>query len=281
MPRPDATGRSTNHGGVAAVVTGSLKCKVINPASEPSTFESLCFTVTGSGDTIAVLLVYRPRSKPVTDAFFDELTSYLEVLSLYNCQTVVTGNFNICIERTDDAHSERLRNIIRSFGCVQNEPLVPTQRGGGTLDLLITKSEQCITELFVDPPSIISDHSLICWCVPFAHQPPIVETRDVRCWKKVSRDEFRSALVSSNLSDPSACPDTCGQCFDIYHQALQSLADKFARMRHVTMRCQLIAAWMDHECHVLRCHSVTLGCLNVATVERSCSRTASILWVTH
>ena len=150
------------------------------------------------------------------------------MLALYKCYIVATGDFNISMERTGDALSDRLTDIISSFGCVQSVPLVPTPREGSTLDLLITKSEQPITELFVDPPSIISDHSLIRWCVPYAHQPSIVETKDVRCWGKVSRDEFRSALLSSNLCDLLACSDTSGECFDVYHQTLQLLADKFA-----------------------------------------------------
>ena len=50
--------------------------------SEPYSQQQLCFTVTGSGSTTAVLLIYRPGSKPVTDVFFEELTSYLEVLAL-------------------------------------------------------------------------------------------------------------------------------------------------------------------------------------------------------
>ena len=145
------------------------------------------------------------------------------------------------------------------------------------MDLLINKSEQPIRELFVDPPSIIFDYSLIRWCVPLAHQPPTVETRDVRCWGKVSRDEFRSALLSSNLCDPSACPDTAEECFDMYHQTLQLLTDKIVPIRHVTMKRQPIAAWMDHECHVLRRHSRML--------ERSYRLTKlqsnRISWVAH
>ena len=75
------------------------------------------------------------------------------MLALYKCQIVVTGDFNIHVERVGDAHSVRLNDIITSFGCVQNVPLVPAQREGGTLDLVI-KSEQSICELSVDPPSI-------------------------------------------------------------------------------------------------------------------------------
>ena len=73
LPRPDATGVTTNHGGVAAVIVNSMKCKVITTSFLLPAFESLCFTVTGLGNTIAVLLIYRPRSIPVTEAFLKNL----------------------------------------------------------------------------------------------------------------------------------------------------------------------------------------------------------------
>ena len=38
------------------------------------------------------------RSSPVTDNFFEELTSHLEVTALRKCQIVVPGDFNLRAE---------------------------------------------------------------------------------------------------------------------------------------------------------------------------------------
>jgi len=46
--------------------------------------------------------LYRPGSTvstAITDNFFTELTSYLEVLALYKCQVVIAGDFNIRVEK--------------------------------------------------------------------------------------------------------------------------------------------------------------------------------------
>ena len=51
----------------------------------------------------------------VTDAFFDELTTYLEVLALYKCQIVIADDFNIHMGITDDRHATTLRDIPASF----------------------------------------------------------------------------------------------------------------------------------------------------------------------
>lgn len=59
---------------VAAVAAGDLKRKVITPSLQRSMFELLWFTMTGSENMIAILLIYHPSSKPVTDIFFEDLT---------------------------------------------------------------------------------------------------------------------------------------------------------------------------------------------------------------
>ena len=53
-----------------------------------------------------------------------------------------------------DPDATRLQDILASFDCTQHVPLTPTHRGGGTLDLVVTKSEQTLTEMKVDPPDI-------------------------------------------------------------------------------------------------------------------------------
>ena len=62
----------------------------------------------------------------------------------------------------DPAGSDFL-DLIASFDCVQNVPLEPTHRDGGTIDPVITKSDQTLDNLKIDPPDVISDHSLVSW----------------------------------------------------------------------------------------------------------------------
>ena len=67
--------------------------------------ESFCFSVIEGGWSVVNLVIpYRPGSVPISDAFFTELTTCLELLALYNCQcqTVVSGDVNIYAERSHD-----------------------------------------------------------------------------------------------------------------------------------------------------------------------------------
>lgn len=123
----------------------------------PTTFETTTFTVGSIDSTVAALLIYRPGSAVVTDAFFTELTTY-------KCQILVAGDSNIHTERAGDADAGRLHEILQSFDCIQQVLLTPTRRSGGTLDLIVTKSEQVLADMTVDPADISSDHSVISWC---------------------------------------------------------------------------------------------------------------------
>ena len=61
-----------------------------------------------------------------------------------------------------------------------------------------------------------------------------------------------------SLCDSSSFPDTAEEFIDLNCSTLQPFSDDLAPVRRVKMRRQPIAAWMDHECHNLRRHSIML-----------------------
>ena len=88
VPRPTTNEARVNHGGVAAVISGGLKYKVITSSLTATTFESVCFTIIGSATTVAVLLLYRPGSAAVTDVIFEEVSNCLEAIALYKVRSL-------------------------------------------------------------------------------------------------------------------------------------------------------------------------------------------------
>ena len=117
--------------------------------------------------------------------------------------------------------------------------------------MVITKSEQDIIDIQVQPPNAVSDHSVITWSVDFPHHPSISVQRDVRSWAKLDRDKFRTTVANSELYG-SARMTGASELFEQYHRVLQKLADEFAPVRSVTVRRQRIAVWIDSECTQLR-----------------------------
>ena len=147
---------------------------------------------------------------------------------LYKCQIIVAGFFLYTCRtvRRFSRYTPCRHNV--QFGCVQHVPQTPTHVDGGTIDLVYTKSEQTIEDMLVDPPGAVSDHSLIHWRVPLQTQPPIVVQREVRRWKSIDTDAFRTALLTSDLCDAGNRPSTSDEYFDHYDRVLQALADEFA-----------------------------------------------------
>jgi len=148
---------------------------------------------------VAVLPIYRPRSVVITDAFFTELSACLEVFVLYKCHILVAGDSSVHLERPGDVDTARLHDILLSFDCVQHVPLTPTHQSGGTLDLIVTISEQVLADMTVDASDIISDHSVVSWCFPLSIEPSTVIKREMRSWSKVNEDSFHAALLESEL----------------------------------------------------------------------------------
>ena len=110
--------------------------------------------MTSGSNTVIILLVYRTES--ITDIFFEELQTYLEVVALYKSHI-------IHVECPNDKDAAKLSDMLLNYDCKQHVPHEMTHRDGGTLDLVITKSNEQIEAMSVESPDIYSDHSLISW----------------------------------------------------------------------------------------------------------------------
>jgi len=93
-----------------------------------TSFEYVCFTLTSRTSTLVTRLFYQTGS--VTDRFYRELSSLLEVLAVYKCQIVIGGDFNIHVEKSDDPDAIRLYELFTSFDCVQNVPAESSRHAG-------------------------------------------------------------------------------------------------------------------------------------------------------
>jgi len=83
------------------------------------------------------------------------------------------------VEDPDDLDMRCRMELLSSMD-LQQHVTQPTHRAGGTLDLVITFSDYHVDDLSVDPPDIISDHSLITCSVPVCRLTPPLFTRCVQ-----------------------------------------------------------------------------------------------------
>ena len=138
-------------GGVAVIFSRSLKCSHV---SLP------CVRLTTIRNQVVVLNVYRPGSQKPSAQFFDELTAVLETLVINACPVVVGGDINVRYQLATDPDSRRLRYVLLSFDMVQHV-CGATHRCGNTLYLVMTFADCQLDVVAVNPPGIVSDHSLV------------------------------------------------------------------------------------------------------------------------
>lgn len=158
MPQPTRRGV-----GVAIVFRKRVRClRVPIPAS--STFEAIFVRfITTSGPAV-VLNVYRPAAA----LFFQELSAVLETLVVFACPVIIGGDFNIAVQNVNDLNTRRFNELLTSFDLVQHVS-GKTHRDGGTLDLVLTSSEQPFDTQIVEPAGAVSR--------PCTHRVPPVNSR--------------------------------------------------------------------------------------------------------
>ena len=163
------------------------------------------------------------------------------------------GDLNVHLEDAMDGDCIKTKQLMESFSLVQHVD-APTHSAGGILDVVITRSDCGINNLIVDPPTI-SDHGLITCTVPYAcPASPVFTSRRVRGWKKLDREEFRTAL-----SDGPLCQDeeyyegmSASELFDLYSTTIRDTLDRFVPLHDLTSRHNPLTPWFDAECRSIK-----------------------------
>ena len=235
-------------GGIAVIYNDRFAAKKIVFDAKPTTFEVLGCSLRSASVIVVHVVIYRPGTKPATEEFFTELTALLEIVVTSRNELVITGDFNIHVNDDTDWRSRRLAEILESFGLLQAVS-GSTHQHGNTLDLVITRSDGQPTSCTIDPPKVISDHSLIVCKFPFAQFAVHQVYRSVRPWKNVDRDVFRKSLEASAL-----CADiddlrlmTAQELFDGYENTLLRLADYYAPATTRPRRLRRLSVWFDED----------------------------------
>jgi len=172
-------------------------------------------------------------------------------MSTYKCQLIVAGDLNINFADSNCSNASRLTDIPTSFECVQRVT-GETQIRGGTLDHVITRSSDVISDLYVGPPGLISDHSFITLTLPFSQRHPIAERKALRRWKMVNRNRLKQSILNSELYAMIPQTSTAESLFDTYETVLREISDELAPVKMTTIRRQPIAVWFDDESRLLR-----------------------------
>ena len=165
----------------------------LNLGFSPTTFELLACSFRSASTIFTQVVMCRPGSDQVTDKLFDEITTLLESVAIFQSEVIISGDFNIHVDDLNDRHGRRLLDILDildildSFDMVQNISVL-THKGGHTLDLVITRQNSPPMGYRVDPP-VYSDHGLTLCAFPpvnFAERRSILEAPGQRIVQTIS-----------------------------------------------------------------------------------------------
>jgi exonuclease III len=251
-PRAEVRGEDSSGGGLVIYHRTALPTRRIKIPDPPTTFEVLAASVASPRGPMTVITIYRPSSIPLSAAFFSELAALFEQFALHNTQLVVAGDLNLHLEDPELPETMDFVHIAEQFGLVQRVS-EPTHRQGGWLDVLITRDDCQLTDIAVHPPTV-SDHGIVIATVPFLHETPTLDERQLRNWKALDRDAFRQALLAIPvIADPASLTDvSTSDLFAIYESSMADTVNALLPARTVRTRRSVLTPWFDGECRSYR-----------------------------
>jgi len=186
-----------NYGGICVFVRSFIMVALVDfPLYR--TFELLPMYIHGNSMNL-LLAVYRPGSKSPTVEFIDEITDVLDRSSSYS-KYIMVGDVNIHLDNPEAPQSTSFRKTLDDLD-LSEWVKQPTLSQGHQLDVFITRFSQPISVIQVDPPLLISDHSLITASFSVLVQDVAARRPRVlrRCWKHFDADAFTADLLVSDL----------------------------------------------------------------------------------
>ena len=237
---------ATNHGGIAIVHSNNYAVRVITLPIRPTSFEVLaCHFNTAK---IVFITLYRPSSLNITELFFEEFISLLEIVSTYGSEIVLSGDFNIHVDDRNDVSARRLLDLLDAFD-LQQHVTASTHACGHTLDLLITRPSLLPSNINVDVP-VLSDHGLITYCLPQPRPPSVVKQRkEIRRLRDIDCDIFNDAVLRSSICAIENLTDcSVANLCDLYQTELRHIVDVMAPPVSVMVSSRLSMPWYDSDC---------------------------------
>ena len=135
---------------------------------------------------------------------------------------------NIHLDDTTSTHATRFTALLDDFG-LHDIVGQPTHRHGHQLDVFVTRRDQSVKSVTVDPP-LLSDHSLITATFDAAGLHATAQNAIIwrRRWASFDYDDFINELQESRLVlDPPADVNELVECYDTtLGQVCTSTADE-------------------------------------------------------
>lgn len=236
-------------GGISVIIKSHLKSKM-KKSHKFKSFELFDLYVYGGkdNDVTHFLNIYRPppSTKNVSSVseFLREFSTLLESTILESGHLVILGDFNIHMEAEINSDSAKFKDLLESFGLVQNVT-GPTHEKGHTIDLVISRMGHQHLSLINTDFSMPSDHAALHFKINFMKPPPTTISRTYRKTKNIDLDVLQRHL-SSYLHDVDTVCDINVLAVK-YHDSLKYSLDKLAPVKIKSSVVKHRAKWFSED----------------------------------
>ncbi len=223
-------------GGVGILVRHGLNVKQNNILGKYDSFEHIDMQITSASSSLRLVVIYRPppnkKNKLTVALFHDEFSSLLDSLSPMSTPFLITGDFNIHVDESQDRVATSFLDTLNDYD-LQQHVRAPTHTGGHTLDLLVTRK----TDKFVSSVSVHddlpSDHAAVKCLIDIARPPASRKLIKSRKLREVNPDLLRKDIQTSSLISlqhtVSGVDDFAAKFFNVLRKIIDNHAPVTAR----------------------------------------------------
>jgi hypothetical protein len=153
------------------------------------------------------------------------------------------GDFNTPMDNPSHPSTKKFMDTLYSFGLIQHVRQ-PTHKSGHTLDLLITRQSEALSDVSVYD-TLISDHAAVLFKLKSKRPPLPKKELEYGKLKRIDMDKFAQDIRSSSLF--SSTYTDVNQFAEAYNQVLSELLEKHAPLQQKTITLHPSAPWYTDE----------------------------------
>lgn len=248
----DVTRDNRRGGGCALLFKNTIKAQQMDIQLFRS-FEYGDWLLQYGSNKLRLLVVYRPpysTGHPVTmSVFFEEFASLLENVVLCPQPLLITGDFNIHLDQSQDNDAVKFCDLLSSMGLEQHVKK-PTHVSGHILDLIITRCSDVLINSKPLTDYYFSDHLTLLCDLALGKPPPEVKKVSYRKVKDIDKRILREDLGRSDLCLKTF--ESLNDTVSCYDNTLADLLERHAPLQTKVITSRPLLPWFTQEIKTAR-----------------------------
>ena len=230
-------------GGVALLIRDGFHVHM-KDLCEYESMECMDIVISSASTSFELVIIYRPPPSTenglTSTRFFEELSSFMETLTVGLDNLLITGDFNIHVDEPEDRETSKFLNIL-DMHHLQQHVTEPTHKKNHILDLLISRLDCNLVSRTCVQSELPSDHFAVKCVVNVRRPGPSVKRVTSRSIRKIDPENFCND-VKSSLTSLSSDTDLNAMVNE-FHTSLEKTLDGHAPLTERSVILRPHAPW--------------------------------------